>query len=159
LFYRHCYSGFVWGVLVMHRSLSPEFESRREHIWRLFHLWLRFITFGGPDGTVPPLRIRKVPATYPPELWDVNTQTTYGDSRTNNLCESWNRGFSNHILPFGERWNTSGWTMPMLRLRLSLNLVDNPLRSVWRRQHNSCKITKLIFAPPVIKRSRPWSSS
>jgi len=30
-----------------HRSLPPMFESRRGHIWRLFHLWLRFITFGG----------------------------------------------------------------------------------------------------------------
>ena len=30
-----------------HRSLPPEFESRRGHIWKLFHLRLRFITFGG----------------------------------------------------------------------------------------------------------------
>jgi len=30
-----------------HRSLPPLFESRRQHIWRLFHLWLHFITFGG----------------------------------------------------------------------------------------------------------------
>jgi len=31
-----------------HRSLPSEFESRRGHIWRVFHLWLRFITFEGP---------------------------------------------------------------------------------------------------------------
>ena len=30
-----------------HKSLPPMFESRRGHIWRLFHLWLRFVTFGG----------------------------------------------------------------------------------------------------------------
>jgi len=30
-----------------HRSLSPVFKSRCGHIWRLFHLWFRFITFGG----------------------------------------------------------------------------------------------------------------
>ena len=30
-----------------HRSLPPVFESRCGHIWRLFHLWLRFITVGG----------------------------------------------------------------------------------------------------------------
>ena len=30
-----------------HRSLPPGFESQRGHIWRLFHLWLRFITVGG----------------------------------------------------------------------------------------------------------------
>ena len=30
-----------------HRSLPPVFESRRGHIWRLFHLSLHLITFGG----------------------------------------------------------------------------------------------------------------
>jgi len=35
------------GSALDYRSLPPEFESRRGHIWRLFHLWLRFITFGG----------------------------------------------------------------------------------------------------------------
>ena len=30
-----------------HRSLPLEFESRHGHNWRVFHLWLRFITFGG----------------------------------------------------------------------------------------------------------------
>ena len=37
------------GIIVSaldHRSLSPEFESLRGNIWRVFHLWLRFITFG-----------------------------------------------------------------------------------------------------------------
>ena len=29
------------------RSQSPEFEPRHRHIWRVFHLWLRLITFGG----------------------------------------------------------------------------------------------------------------
>ena len=35
------------GSVLDHRSLLPVFESRRGYIWRLFHLWLRFITFGG----------------------------------------------------------------------------------------------------------------
>ena len=35
------------GSVLDHRSLPPVFESWRGHIWRLFHLWLRFITFGG----------------------------------------------------------------------------------------------------------------
>jgi len=35
------------GSALDHRSLPPEFESRGRHIWRVFHLWLRFITFGG----------------------------------------------------------------------------------------------------------------
>ena len=29
------------------RSLPPMFELRCEHTWRVFHLWLRFITFWG----------------------------------------------------------------------------------------------------------------
>ena len=34
------------GSVLDHRSLPPVFESRREHIWRLFHISLRSITFG-----------------------------------------------------------------------------------------------------------------
>ena len=48
----------------------------------------------GPDCIVPPLRIRKVPALYLPELWSANTQKMCGDWAHNNLCDSWNRGFS-----------------------------------------------------------------
>jgi len=29
------------------------FESRRGHIWRVFHLWLCFITFGGRSAHLP----------------------------------------------------------------------------------------------------------
>jgi len=35
------------GSTLGHRSLPPKFESRRENIWRVFHLWLPFIRFGG----------------------------------------------------------------------------------------------------------------
>jgi len=35
------------GSVLDHRSLPPEFESRRGHIWRVFHLWPCLITFGG----------------------------------------------------------------------------------------------------------------
>ena len=35
------------GSVLDHRSLPPVFRSWRVHIWRVFHLWLRFITFGG----------------------------------------------------------------------------------------------------------------
>jgi len=34
-----------------HRWLPPVFESRCGHILRLFHLWLRFITFEGGSAT------------------------------------------------------------------------------------------------------------
>ena len=35
------------GSALDHRSLPPELEHNRGHIWRVFHLWLCFITFGG----------------------------------------------------------------------------------------------------------------
>ena len=35
------------GSVLDHTSLPPVFESRHGHIWRMFHLWLRFTTFGG----------------------------------------------------------------------------------------------------------------
>ena len=40
---------WLTGSALGHRSLQPEFESRRVHIRRVFHLRLRFITFG--DGS------------------------------------------------------------------------------------------------------------
>jgi len=38
------------GSALDHRSLPPEFEPRRGHIWRVFHLRLRFVTFRGSSG-------------------------------------------------------------------------------------------------------------
>ena len=35
------------GSALDHISLPSEFESWRVHSWRMFHLWLRFITVGG----------------------------------------------------------------------------------------------------------------
>lgn len=46
---------------------------------------------------IQPLRMRRLPALYPPELWNVHTVTLNGDARTNNLCEAWNRAFSTSI--------------------------------------------------------------
>jgi len=45
----HSWKAPPWssGSVLDHRSLPPVFESRRGHIWRLFRLWLRLITFGG----------------------------------------------------------------------------------------------------------------
>ena len=50
-----------------------------------------------PDGTIPPLRMRRVPPLYPPPLWNVNEVTLKGESRTNNLCEAWNRSFASLV--------------------------------------------------------------
>ena len=41
------------GSALDHRSLPPEFESWRRRIWRVFHLWLRFINFGGRSAHLP----------------------------------------------------------------------------------------------------------
>ena len=40
------------GRALDHRSLPHVFESRRGHIWRVFHLWLCFITFGGRSAHI-----------------------------------------------------------------------------------------------------------
>ena len=47
----------------------------------------------GPDGTVPPIWVRKTPSLFPPDLWNVNIQTMSGGSCINNMCEAWDRGF------------------------------------------------------------------
>ena len=47
-----------------------------------------------PDGTIPPIRIRRKPPMFAPSIWNVHTITLEGGSRTNNICEGWNNGFS-----------------------------------------------------------------
>ena len=40
-----------------------------------------------PDGSVPPIRVCRMPPTYEPSI------TLAGGSRTNNICEGWNNAF------------------------------------------------------------------
>jgi len=47
-----------------------------------------------PDGSIPPLRMRHMPPMYPPPIWNVNSITLEGGSRTNNICEGWNNAFA-----------------------------------------------------------------
>jgi len=42
-----CLCGLTGGMVNYARPLPPKLKSRHGHIWRVFHLWLRFITFGG----------------------------------------------------------------------------------------------------------------
>ena len=46
------------------------------------------------DGTVQPLRIRRTPPLFEPKLWNVHDATIDGAARTNNMCEAWNRAYS-----------------------------------------------------------------
>ena len=46
-----------------------------------------------PDGIIPPIRVRKIPLLFPPYLWNVHQETIDNESRTNNLCETWNFSF------------------------------------------------------------------
>lgn len=46
------------------------------------------------DGTV---HLRRQPARFPPEVWNVSEATTEGSHRTNNNCEAWNRRFSSLV--------------------------------------------------------------
>lgn len=43
------------------------------------------------------VRIRRLAPLFPPELWNVYQSTVDGTDRTNNLCESWNRGFGSLV--------------------------------------------------------------
>ncbi|XP_064469545.1 uncharacterized protein LOC135384264 [Ornithodoros turicata] len=42
-------------------------------------------------------RIRRTPARFPPEVWNVHDVTLDGGDRTNNHCEAWNRRFGSLI--------------------------------------------------------------
>ena len=43
------------------------------------------------------LRFRRRPALFPPQTWNVHDITLAGEDRTNNMCESWNHGFSHLV--------------------------------------------------------------
>ena len=43
-------------------------------------------------GVILPMRMRRIPPLFPPELWNVHVTTMHDGSRTNNICESWNNG-------------------------------------------------------------------
>jgi len=45
----------------------------------------------------PNLRIRTISPMFPPVLWNVHEATLSGNSRTNNIWESWKNGFSNLV--------------------------------------------------------------
>ena len=50
----NCLSRWSSCSVLDHGSLRPVLKSRRGHIWRLFHPWLRFITFGGRSARLSP---------------------------------------------------------------------------------------------------------
>jgi len=47
--------------------------------------------------TIPPIRMRRLPPTIAPELWNVHDITLINGSRTNNICEGWNNAFAKLI--------------------------------------------------------------
>jgi hypothetical protein len=48
------------------------------------------------SGVVTRLRLRRLPAMFPPEKWNLNNASLSGGPRTHNECESWNN--SHHQL-------------------------------------------------------------
>ncbi|XP_076065273.1 uncharacterized protein LOC143039285 [Oratosquilla oratoria] len=50
-----------------------------------------------PGDVLPPLRMRRTPPLFPPELWNVHEVTLSGGHRTNNHCEAWNQAFTQMI--------------------------------------------------------------
>ena len=70
------------------------------------------------NGVVPPVRVRRRPPIFPPHIWNVYEITLAGESRTNNLCESWNLAFSQLV----GHAHPSIWTL-IACLRKDLALV------------------------------------
>ena len=69
----------------------------------------------------PPLRLRRVPPMFAPDIWNVHTVTIENGHRTNNSCEAWNHGFHEML---GMTIHQFGWLLkPFRRIKL------------WYRQH------------------------
>ena len=67
--------------------------------------------------------MRRIAPSYPPQLWNVHETTKAGGSRTNNMCEAWNRGFSTLI---GHSHPTV-WTL-IEGLRKDFAMVEGTMR-------------------------------
>ena len=94
IFHRTWERASLWSSCSMldYRSLPPVFQFRRGHIWRLFHLWLRFITFGGRSAHLA-YHVHKSgrkKINHHHRTWDLsyNLYLCIGNklNRQNNLC-------------------------------------------------------------------------
>ena len=105
-----------------------------------------------PDGTMPPLRMRRKPPMYPPSIWNVHNITLHGSSRTNNICEGWNNAFSNlvgHAHPGGPS-TVSGRTRHRLPLHCYVTSMVNHQSSECGTTQFSSRRSFTICVLPVM---------
>ena len=68
-----------------HRGGFPDYETPTPEFNRSIHR---------PDDGALSVRLRRSAPTFPPPVWNVNTETLADGDRTNNLAETWNKAFA-----------------------------------------------------------------
>ena len=102
------------GSVLDRRSLPPVFESRREHIWRVFHLWLRLITFGG----------RSAHLAYRVAVKHQSSSSSIITLRTVSAVTS------NYRLPIWTRTNSRCRQLPGEDISFTSSIYNNPAQSI-----------------------------
>lgn len=73
------------------------------------------------------IKLRRIKAMYPPEIWNVHESTLNGEHRTNNMCESWNNRFK-HVV--GHNHLTIWKLIDKMRQEISVNIAKIELNEI-----------------------------
>ena len=60
-------------------------------------LYVIRVPLGETAVSVVYILLQRVPAPFPPQVWNVHEATLTGNARTNNLCEGWNTRFQSLV--------------------------------------------------------------
>ena len=88
------------------RGATPAVDGMTDWPWRLLWRHLAYVTSTGRRIKSPQasstastsddganqlaIRLRRIPAPFPPQMWNVHDATLQDNARTNNDCEGWN---------------------------------------------------------------------
>ena len=93
---RHLRSSTPEGMIQLRSNIPEELEQLIKYFYQTYvsGSFRRVQLSPAADGTVQPIRMRRIFPVYIPTIWHVHDMTVSGGSRTNNMCEAWNRSFS-----------------------------------------------------------------
>ncbi|KAE9541559.1 hypothetical protein AGLY_003550 [Aphis glycines] len=73
------------------------------------------------------IKLRRIKAMYPPEIWNVHESTLNGEHRTNNICESWNNRFK-HVV--GHNHPTIWKLIDKMRQEISVDIAKIEINDI-----------------------------
>ena len=129
-----------WYNFNTHQQVCYTISVRTSHftIWLLMYIQVSYVG-----------KFRLIAPRFETQIWNVHDASLQGQSRTNNVCESWNNGFR----VFLGHPSPSIWTVvSCLQKRMSHNLISYnwtlyPIKLQWTMWENSafCSVLKYVW--------------